>query len=119
MRCGGCELADVRHAVRVARGSEGKRALSCGQNVSSLVQGFWQASPAIHNDEHTPCSTPFIEMMLGRLINSSVAVEVKLEWALDWDTDVVGLFGGQLGQLHSELLEVEGGDLFVELPHHY
>ena len=65
----------------------------------------------------TACSTPFIAMVLRRLINSSVAVEVKLEWALNWDTDVVGLFGGQLGQLHSELLEVEGGNLFVELSH--
>src|SRR5687768_6501430 len=45
----------------------------------------------------------------------SVAVMVRLERALGRDSDVAGLLLGELGQLDAQLVEVERGDLLVEM----
>ena len=45
----------------------------------------------------------------------SVAVEVRLVGALDVDAEVVGLLLGELGQLDAEGVEVQPGDLLVEV----
>jgi len=44
-----------------------------------------------------------------------VAVVIGLVGAFDGDADVVGLALGEDGELHTDLGEVEAGDLFVEL----
>lgn len=43
-----------------------------------------------------------------------VAVGVRLVRALDLDADVLGLLGGERGQLGTELRQVEAGDLLVQ-----
>src|SRR5919112_6099275 len=45
----------------------------------------------------------------------SVAVEVRLVRTLDVDTEVGGLLLGELGELHAERVEVQAGDLLVEV----
>jgi hypothetical protein len=44
-----------------------------------------------------------------------VAVVLRLVRAVDRDADVLGLLRGQLGELGAELVEVQPGDLFVEV----
>ncbi len=44
-----------------------------------------------------------------------VAVGFVLEGAADADADVFGLFGGELGELGADLLEVKGGDFLVKV----
>src|SRR3954447_21340152 len=46
---------------------------------------------------------------------ASVAVAVRLERALDRHPDVVGLLLAEPGQLHAKSVEVEAGDLLVEV----
>src|SRR6476659_5693911 len=46
---------------------------------------------------------------------ASVAVAVRLERALDRHTDVVGLLLGEAGQLDPERVEVQPGDLLVQM----
>ena len=46
---------------------------------------------------------------------ASVAVMIRLERALDRHADIVGLLLAQRGQLDAELVEVERGDLLVEM----
>jgi len=38
----------------------------------------------------------------------------RLEWPVDWYTEIVGLFGGELGELHTDFFQVQAGDFFVE-----
>ena len=45
----------------------------------------------------------------------SVAVVLRLVRAFDRHAEVVGLFVGQLGQLHADLLQVQARDFLVEL----
>jgi hypothetical protein len=40
---------------------------------------------------------------------------IRLEWASGADTNVTGLLVGQLGQLHTELFEMQRRDFFVEM----
>src|SRR4029450_4369142 len=45
----------------------------------------------------------------------SVAIMVRLERPRDRDADIVGLALAELGQLDAELVEMERGDLLVEM----
>ena len=47
--------------------------------------------------------------------NKSVSVLFMLEWTFNLNSDVVGLIGGELGELGSKSWQVEGSDLLVEL----
>ena len=40
---------------------------------------------------------------------------IGLIGALDGDTDVFGLLGGEPGEANAEVIEVESGDFFVEM----
>src|SRR5262245_55187845 len=44
-----------------------------------------------------------------------VAIVIGLERAFDRDVDVRGLVGRELGQVHAERVEVQAGDLLVEV----
>jgi hypothetical protein len=43
-----------------------------------------------------------------------VSVVIGLVWTLLWDTQVVGLGGGELGELDTEVVQVESGDGLVQ-----
>src|SRR5438477_3718008 len=47
-------------------------------------------------------------------VNGSVPVMLGLVGAFGRDTEVVGLLLGQLGEFHSDLLQMQAGDFFVE-----
>ena len=50
-----------------------------------------------------------------RQLRQSVAVMFRLERPFDRDADVIRLLLAELGELHPKLVEVERGDLFVEM----
>lgn len=47
-------------------------------------------------------------------VQSLITVSIRLEWAINRDTDVVGLFFGKNGQLSTKGRKVQLGDLFVK-----
>ena len=44
-----------------------------------------------------------------------ISITFGLKWAFLRDSEVRRLLRGELGQFHTKLAEMEGGDLFVEL----
>ena len=44
-----------------------------------------------------------------------ISICIRLERAFDLDTDIVGLFLGEGGQLDSNLAQMQTGDLFVQM----
>jgi hypothetical protein len=42
------------------------------------------------------------------------AIVLRLEWAFGQNAEVVGLFLCELGQLHTDAIQVQGGDFFVQ-----
>ena len=43
---------------------------------------------------------------------------LRFVWTFHWHAEVVGLFLGELGQLHADAFEVQAGVLFVRLSGH-
>ena len=44
-----------------------------------------------------------------------VTVVFRFEWSVFFDADIVGLFVAQFGDLSSDTLKMQSGDLFVEM----
>ena len=54
--------------------------------------------------------------MVATLHDGSEAIMVRFVWIFDGHAEVIGLFLGELGQLHANFLQVQAGDFFAELP---
>ena len=84
------------------------------EGVSSGMQ-FGQNDKGVRKGLRRVIPKPLVFVKCRLAAVGLVAVVVRLVGALDRDAEVVGLLGGELRQLHAELLQVQPGNFFVEL----